>query len=601
MSPGRPRGGISAAAGFLAAVILVVPALAAPGDLDPGFDGDGKVTASFGSDHDSAQSVALQSDGKIVAAGGTSTSFALGRFHAAGQPDQTFSGDGKLTTLIGDHSRAYDVAIQGDGKLVLAGYTSSGSASGTDFAAVRYAPSDGSPDGGFGTGGVQTTDFGPNRTDEAYAAGFQSGTLAGRIVLAGSSDGDIALARYNADGSLDDGTASDTSTSDSFGTSGRVLTATAGGSAGMGGRDLAVLPNNKLVVAGGATETTSGPDFVVARYESGGQPDTGFDTDGQQTTPVGPDQAYDFAEAVAVQPDGKVVAAGYSEGSSALEFRWALVRYNENGSVDTSFGTNGRVVTEWAKGFGDRAYDVTVQPDGKIVAAGTVTTPSGYAFGVARYNADGGLDSSFGTGGKATTFAGSENGASGVALQPDGKIVLAGQVDTSTSTTPGSESYDFGLARFQATGEPAGDGDGTGEGDDEVVIADDFKFERDSVFERVQIGGSRLRATRRGKVPIRLTCIDPGGCRDGLVQMESTQRVDVSARRRRRRLALGTVGFDLAAGQSAVVRMRLSRRNFGILKRRRRIRVSTTVRATDAAGNSLPTRKLQTLLAPKRR
>src|SRR5262249_20460037 len=128
----------------------------------------------------------------------------------------------------------------------------------------------------------------------------------------------------------------------------------------------------------------------------------------------------------ALQPDGKIVAAG-STGVSNTDF--ALVRYNPNGSLDNSFGSAGKVTTEISPGQPDDAYAVAVQPDGRIVAAGTTFAgPTSDDFAVVRYETDGSLDGSFGFGGIATTDVAADGDiANAVAVQPDGQIVAAGQ------------------------------------------------------------------------------------------------------------------------------------------------------------------------------
>src|SRR5262249_4483192 len=160
-------------------------------------------------------------------------------------------------------------------------------------------------------------------------------------------------------------------------------------------------------------------------------PDTSFGTGGKVTTAfLG--QGFSFAEAnsVAVQPDGKIVAAGNAAVAGGFDF--ALARYDSNGTLDASFRTGGQLTTDFA-GANDQADSVAVQPDGKIVAAGAAGKflNRGFDFGLARYNTSGTLDTSFGTGGKLTTdFAGSDDvpaSPSAIALQGDGKIVVMGE------------------------------------------------------------------------------------------------------------------------------------------------------------------------------
>jgi uncharacterized delta-60 repeat protein len=400
-------------------VALASPAAAAAGDLDTSFDADGKVTTDFGG-FDGAADVAIQPDGKIVAVGSaTGGNFALARYNPDGSLDTSFDGDGKVTTDFGTSDQAFGVAIHPDGKIVAAG-----SAHGEDFVLARYNR-DGSLDTSFGVDGKVTTDFGGGVVGGgASAVAIQPN---GKIVAAGWTGAvdDFALARYNLDGSLDT----------SFGGDGKVTTDFGG--AFEAANELAIQPDGKIVAAGfgGATD-----DFALARYNRDGSLDTSFDGDGKVTTDFGgfpgpfgdPVYTVDVAAGVAIQHNAKIVAAGFGDA-----FAVGLARYNRDGSLDTSFGGDGKVRD--FGGFG-AAFGVAIQSDGKIVAAGSGS--DGFGFALARYNPDGSLDTSFGVDGKVTTdFGGGVvgGGASAVAIQPDGKIVVAGG---------GGAGFDFALARY---------------------------------------------------------------------------------------------------------------------------------------------------------
>jgi uncharacterized delta-60 repeat protein len=138
---------------------------------------------------------------------------------------------------------------------------------------------------------------------------------------------------------------------------------------------------------------------------------------------------------VAIQGDGKIVAAGFA-GS---DFDFALARYNTDGSLDTTFGGDGKVTTDFAgSGSRDEAHAVAIQGDGKIVAAGLAVVSGIFDFALARYNTDGSLDTIFSGDGKVTTdFAGDFDVANGVVIQANGRIVAAGFAGD-----------DFGLARY---------------------------------------------------------------------------------------------------------------------------------------------------------
>jgi uncharacterized delta-60 repeat protein len=353
----------------------------ANGSLDSSFSGDGKQTTDSGF---KATGVALQADGKIVVVGGG----ALARYNPNGSLDTSFSDDGKQTTDFG--FRVTGVALQADGKIVAAG------AAGGDFALARYNPN-GSLDTTFSGDGMQTTDFG-GFDDEATAVVLQGD---GEIVAAGFAGGafgdhDFGLARYNPDGSLDTG----------FSDDGKQTT-----DSGFNGATGVALQNDGEIVAVGQA---GGGDFALARYNPDGSLDTSFSGDGKQTTDFG---RYDAAAGVALQGDGRIVAVGRTFGGGA---DFALARYNPDGSLDPSFSGDGRQTTDF--GGGDFADGVALQGDGKIVAVGG----AGGDFALARYQPNGTLDTTFSSDGRQTTDFGAVDGAAAVALQADGKIVAVG-------------------------------------------------------------------------------------------------------------------------------------------------------------------------------
>ena len=403
-----------------------------PGDLDAAFDGDGKALTDLGHS-DAIEDLAVQGDGKIVAVGqtqdGYTTHFALVRYERNGSLDPSFGAGGKIITDFGRiENRAFAVALQSNGKIVVAGVAGTGAAStGSDFALARYNV-DGSLDASFGIGGKVVTDF--NLTHEAaFATAIQPD---GRIVVLGptrpfgpvtTNPDDFALARYNSNGSLDT----------SFGGDGKVSTGFNPGWTDRGW-GLALTREGKIVAAGYAyNPTASGPAVIdVARYNPDGSLDASFGGDGTVVTASSDSRAY----GVVVQPDGRIVVAGYAGQ------KFALVRYTVDGNLDTTFGTGGIA----SQGFGTKmawAEGLARQPDGKLVAAG-VTRPSDgsldYSFAVARFEASGRVDTSFGGGAVMTDFgATTTDEGRGLALQPDGKIVVGGY-----------SSGDFALARYVA-------------------------------------------------------------------------------------------------------------------------------------------------------
>ena len=416
----------------LFAVLLVPAAQGTPGSLDPSFGTGGKVMTAVGVWDAYAYGLVRQPDGKLVVAGsshnGYDTDFALARYNPNGSLDASFNGTGKVATAIGPSwDSANAVAVQPDGKLVAAGYANNGS--NVDFALARYNPN-GSLDTSFNGTGKVITPIG-SANDEAYGLALQPD---GKIVVAGRSfnglNEDFALTRYNPNGSLDS----------SFNGTGKVTTAIGAGEDVAAA--LALQPDGKLVAVGRSYTTTGGYSqdlFALVRYNANGSLDAGFGSGGKVTTAIG---NYDDANAVVLEPDGKLVAAGITHGGS--DWNFGLARYNPNGSLDTSFNGTGKVATA----IGSSTHGVValaLQPDGKLVAAGTSANGSNEDFAFARYNLNGSLDPSFGSSGKLMTGIGSDkDDAYALALQPDGKLVAAG------SSWNGSKMT-FALVRYSGS------------------------------------------------------------------------------------------------------------------------------------------------------
>src|SRR5262245_4675492 len=334
-----------------------------------------------------------------------------------GRLDAGFGTGGTVITDFGGPAAARTVAVQADGKILAAGVAFFNGV--TNFAAARYN-SDGTLDASFGTGGIATTAFDfPGNFDRVFTIVRQPD---GKFVAVGSTVitpfANFALARFNANGTLDA----------SFGTGGIVTT---GFGVSAEAYSAAVQADGKIVAAGEGN-FNGGDDFALVRYNSNGTLDTTFGAGGKVTTtfnaPPSPSSLFAQAFSVAVQPDGRIVAAGYIGIGACLFngleqpcFDFALARYNSNGTLDTTFGTGGKVTTDFADP-NDQAESVAVQPDGRIVVAGAAGrfTNRGFDFALARYNTNGTLDTTFGTSGKVTTdFAGANDVPSSVAVQPD--------------------------------------------------------------------------------------------------------------------------------------------------------------------------------------
>jgi uncharacterized delta-60 repeat protein len=437
------------------------------GSLDTTFDNDGKVTTDMFGSHDFMASALLQTDGKIVVTGSApiigspAPDFVLVRYNTNGSLDTTFDGDGKVTTDIPSvnlPSSARDMTIQSDGKIILTG-------SNGDFIVARYK-TDGALDTTFDNDGYVITDFGSDIAEADTVIVQNDGKIiaAGSVYASALNQFDFGLVRYNPDSSLDT----------SFDGDGKVIMNVGATGAPSEALDVAVQPDGKIVFAGWSGSDTN-LNFAVLRYLPNGLPDTSFNGNGQVLTDFlnGNDKAF----AVAVQADGKIVAAGYA--SNATNAFVALARYNQDGSLDTSFGSGGKLTTS-VLGIYDYAYDLIVQPDGKIVTVGYGYNGSNSDIALVRYNSNGSLDASFGSGGKTVvSVLSSHDEAYAVALQADGKIVATGSAYNGTS-------WIFTAVRVNANGslDSTFDGDGrlttnipsTREGANSVIIQPDGKI-----------------------------------------------------------------------------------------------------------------------------
>lgn len=423
-----------------AAMIFIASAFVFPtrffaqaGSLDLSFDTDGIVTADIGQDEDNGRAIAIQADGKIVVAGYSYFNdrdvFALLRYNLNGSLDDSFDDDGVVTTPIGDSgNRAHALAMQSDGKIVVAGYYWNGS--NNDFAVARYN-ADGSLDNSFDTDGIATTSFEEFSNDRAFAVAIQADE---KIVVGGyytNPEGPVnrefAVVRYNANGSIDN----------TFDGDGKAITAieVSGDEA-----HSVIIQDDGKIVAGGFSFDSSVRKFAIVRYNVDGSLDNTFDEDGIASTSI--TNYDDAAYAVAQQSDGKLVLTGYTSGDS---YDFATVRYNTDGSLDNSFDADGIVITSigTTATSADTPNAVLIDGDGKILVGGFVGNNQS-DFGLVRYNTDGSVDNSFGNQGIVTTQIGA-NGSDavihGMAFQIDNKIVVAGY------SLNGSEN-DFALARY---------------------------------------------------------------------------------------------------------------------------------------------------------
>ena len=363
------------------------------GQLDKTFGQNGivKTEINFKAQNSKSRSVAFQSDGKIVAAGYSSNKtnvfFSVVRYNVDGTLDNTFGKFGNVTSKIGNfNSEAYAVGIQKNGsveKIIAAGY--SHGKFDNDFTILRLNP-DGSFDHSFGpdNNGVVVTPIG-SKEDIAHSLVIQND---GKIVVAGNSfngtDDDFAIVRYDSNGTLDSG----------FGINGIIISDISGSHTNDVAYSLTIQPDGKIVAAG---STNNSGDFAIARFQPSGFNDNTFGTNGKVITPIG--QSYDIALSVAIQSDNKIVVGGYSNNGTDNDF--ALVRYDDKGNLDGSFGNEGKVITP-AEGHNE-FWSIGIQPINinteKILAAGFISNGNNYDFALVRYNSDGKLDKTFGNSG----------------------------------------------------------------------------------------------------------------------------------------------------------------------------------------------------------
>ncbi len=385
--------------------------------------------------------------------------FSIFLYSQSNMLDNTFGTDGTVRNYItgGDSSddEATSIAIQPDGKIVVTGITAGLSALTNLFAVARYN-SNGTPDSTFG--GV----FKPTLSSGFILAGGDDWTAAsvliqtdGKIVVAGSADlspnlnasinqYEFGLYRFNSNGTIDS----------SFGQYGEAQTSIFGGDYAADHVYAAALQGDSKIVVAGASADSNKTAFALARFNSDGTIDKSFGNNGTVRNYIASADSFDDeAHSVAIQSDGKIVAAGWSEdGYSATPQAFALARYNSNGTLDSTFGSGGTVrVAVPLPGIPNEvglAYSVAALPDGKILAGG-YCSDSGFA--VVRFNGNGTIDNTFGVMGAATTNISGSNGtgdeALSMAVGSDGQIVLAGH-----SSVSGNGYNAFAVACFDSNG-----------------------------------------------------------------------------------------------------------------------------------------------------
>ena len=401
------------------------PTLLANGALDATFAGDGTLSLEIGVGEGAAQALAIQPDGKFIVAGwsdsgGGNFDFSLLRSNPDGSLDATFSGDGRQVVSLASIDQAFDVALQTDGKIVVVGSSQTGG--NADLMVMRFA-ADGSLDPTFSSDGLLTQALSAVN-DTASTVAIQSD---GRILVAGTSGTNYAIERYESQGNLDPSFDTDGYNTGSFGNNTSSANA------------MALQEDGKIIVAGYGWSGSSW-DFGIARHTATGALDTSFSGDGKLFISLDAgSSALETVNAIAIQPDGKILLAGYTLGSSNGTRNGVLIRLNANGTLDTGFGGGDGIVT-LSSGLWCDFNSVMVQADGKIIAAGNNLDGLGKTL-IARFNADGSLDTAFADGGVLTTlFSTGTSAIFDLAFAPNGQPVAVGSSYTG--------SHDFGMLRL---------------------------------------------------------------------------------------------------------------------------------------------------------
>ncbi len=374
---------------------------------DGSFGTAGKAYTSFGFLGAYGTAVAIQADQKIVVAGtyGSNTDWVVTRYLPSGQLDPTFGVSGVQIFNFGfSYEECFAVAVQPDGKLLLGGQGNG------DYALLRLLPN-GQPDATFNSTGRVSFSFGAGNGSTINRILVQPD---GKIVATGfaysGTSFDFAAARFLPSGAVDA----------AFGTAGKALIAMGPGRDQ--GRDALLQPDGKVVIVGESFDNQGNTRFGICRLTASGTLDTSFGTGGK-TVSTRTANADNKLTCVARQPDGKLVAGGHVVGD------FALVRYTASGAIDNTFGTAGYTVTDFGN-FQDHAYALGLQPNGKILLAGsgyTVGMNGLVHFAVARYTTTGALDASFGAAGKLVATMGAyRSEIQDMAFQADGKPVFVG-------------------------------------------------------------------------------------------------------------------------------------------------------------------------------
>ena len=418
--------------------LLSVLAFAQPGTLDITYGKQGKVLTKADDGYFICNAAALQKDDKVIAAGYYARNFIyqnlLIRYNKDGSIDNSFGINGEVFTDLNfffSNFQNYAIAITPDGKIVTAGY--GGGPDKYYIAITQYKP-DGELDSSFGENGISISNFTDLDIDIVTAIAIQSD---GRILIAGYivnvyNDRSLLIACYTSDGKVDDSFGDNGKVIESFGTNYSYATS------------IAIQQDNKIIIGGGFD--TFYEEFLVARYMPDGIIDSSFGTNGWVHTDFG--NYDDYINAVAIQKDGKVIAGGLTGRNGTYKNEnIALIRYNQDGSIDDAFGNHGKTVS-YFQGNNSAIKSIYIQDNKKIVAGGNVYNLKIGDFGITRYSENGMPDSSFGINGQVQTDILGTDNFKKLLIQNDGKIIAAGQ------SINGNNTYDYNFALTRYFGDP---------------------------------------------------------------------------------------------------------------------------------------------------
>ena len=403
--------------------------------LDNTFGTNGKVHTSFGNFSTYFNALAMQSNGKIYAVGAKEGAFFetngifISKYNTDGSLDTSYNNLGinglPGTKEIGygaNYEFCHTAVLQPDNKLIVAG-SSNGSFS------ISRLLENGDYDTDFSGDGKMIYSFGAGIGSKINKILLQTdGKILGIGQAYNGVDYDFGIARFNTDGSLDT----------TFATSGKAIVSI--GPANDFGKDAILQPDGKIVICG-YSNNSSGDSFSIIRLNADGTLDTSFATNGKIYFNI-PSKLNCVAEAIAIQTDGKILIAGHADGD------FAILRYNTNGILDNTFGSSGYSTTDFGNSQ-DKVYAISIRPDGRIILAGNSYDPlisTFLDFGIASYNTDGSLDTTFDTDGKMTIPMGYSSGIKDLLIQPDGNLVFGGY-----SLENSNSNIKYSLLRLNAT------------------------------------------------------------------------------------------------------------------------------------------------------